>query len=76
MKIMRITLALLVIALSTYGLITKSLNLIPIMMFSLGVLMVVSGLDEFKKGRKVYFYLNIAVALFLFFFSIKSLFFH
>ncbi|MGG0412592.1 DUF3953 domain-containing protein [Peribacillus simplex] len=72
MKIVRIILAIVVIVLSGYSLITQTLELMPYYMFFLGALILVIGLAELRKDRKVWGYMNIAISLFVFFASIQA----
>ncbi|MDR4929602.1 DUF3953 domain-containing protein [Peribacillus simplex] len=68
----RIILAIVVIVLSGYILITQTLELMPYYMFFLGALILVIGLAELQKDRKVWGYLNIAISLFVFCASIQD----
>ncbi|WP_110065144.1 DUF3953 domain-containing protein [Cytobacillus oceanisediminis] len=45
---------------------SESFELVPYNAFFLGLLMLVIGLEELKKGEKGYRYLSIAVSLFIF----------
>jgi Protein of unknown function (DUF3953) len=65
LKISRVILAAIVIIMAGYGLLTENQWLQPYMLFFLGLMMLVLGLEEFQKGRKVYGYLSIFVFLFL-----------
>ena len=52
LKIIKIILALVVIAFSTYGLMTKDFLFSPISSLVLGILIAIIGIEEFKnKGR-------------------------
>ncbi|MEC0299192.1 MULTISPECIES: YczI family protein [Peribacillus] len=73
MKIVRIILAIVVVVLSGYGLKTQTLELLPYCMFFLGILILVIGLEELQKDRKVWGYMNIAISLFIFFTSIQDI---
>ncbi|MBL3645913.1 DUF3953 domain-containing protein [Bacillus sp. RHFB] len=67
----RIILAIVVIVLSSYSLITQTFELMPYYMFFLGAFMLVTGLAEIQKDRKGFWgYMNIVISLFLFFFYI------
>ncbi|MFD4820915.1 DUF3953 domain-containing protein [Peribacillus butanolivorans] len=68
MKIVRIILAIIVLALSAYQLITWNFELMPYSMLFLGAIMLVTGLAELQKDRKGY--MSIVVSSFLFFVSI------
>ena len=72
LKIVRIILAIVVSVLSGYILITQTLGLMPYYMFFLGALILVIGLAELQKDRKIWGYMNIAIALFVFFASIQD----
>ncbi|MEK4534549.1 DUF3953 domain-containing protein [Peribacillus sp. FSL K6-1552] len=63
----RIILAIVVIVLSGYSLITQTFELMPYYMFFLGALILVIGLAELQKDRKGFWgYMNIAISLFIF----------
>ncbi|MEC0274425.1 DUF3953 domain-containing protein [Peribacillus frigoritolerans] len=73
MKIVRVTLAIIVIALSAYQLITENFELMPYSMLFFGATMLVTGLVELQKDRKRFWgYMSIVVSLFLFFVSIQG----
>ena len=65
LKVLRIILSAITLLLAGYGMFTESFVLQPVMIFFLGLLMLVMGLDEFNKGRKGFGYLCIAVAIFI-----------
>ncbi|MGE7763285.1 DUF3953 domain-containing protein [Peribacillus sp. NPDC097895] len=69
MKIVRIILAIIVLALSAYQIITQNFELMPYSMLFLGAIMLLTGLAEVQKDRKG-FYMSIVVSSFLFFVSI------
>jgi len=71
LKITRIILSAITLLLAGYGLFTQNFVLQPLMIFFMGLLILVMGLDEFKKGRKGFGYLCIAVAIFI---SLESFF--
>ncbi|MCK2020899.1 DUF3953 domain-containing protein [Peribacillus frigoritolerans] len=68
----RMILALVVIVLSGYSLTAQTLELMPYYMFFLGALILVIGLAELQKDRKVWGYMNIFISLFVFFASIQA----
>ncbi|MED4696919.1 DUF3953 domain-containing protein [Peribacillus frigoritolerans] len=70
MKIVRIILAIIVLALSAYQLITETF-VMPYLMF-VGAFMLVTGLVELQKDRKGGFLGCVVVSLFLFFVSIQG----
>ncbi|EPD52113.1 DUF3953 domain-containing protein [Paenisporosarcina sp. FSL H8-0542] len=73
MKIIRIILGIIVIALSSYSLISRNFELMPFMMLFLGAFMLVTGLFELQKDRKRFEgYMFIIVSLFIFFVSIQG----
>jgi hypothetical protein len=73
LKIVRVTLAIIVIALSAYQLITGNFELMPYSMLFLGATMLVTGLVELQKDRKRFWgYMSIVISLFLFFVSIQG----
>ncbi|WP_375090397.1 DUF3953 domain-containing protein [Peribacillus sp. RS7] len=69
MKIVRIILAIIVLALSAYQIITQNFELMPYSMLFLGAIMLVTGIAELQKDRKG-FYMSIVCSSFLFFVSI------
>ncbi|MCM3677400.1 DUF3953 domain-containing protein [Peribacillus simplex] len=73
MKIVRIILAIIVLALSAYLLITENFEFMPYLMLISGAIMLVRGLAELQKDRKGFGgYMFIIVSLFVFFVSIKG----
>ncbi|SIS06955.1 Protein of unknown function [Peribacillus simplex] len=74
MKIVKLILAMIVLAVSVYQLITGNFELMPYSMLFLGALMLVTGLVEFQKDRKGGFIGCLVVSLFLFFVSIQGFF--
>ena len=73
----RIILAIVVIVLSGYSLITQTFELFPYYMFFLGAFMLVTGLAELQKDRKGFWgYMNIAISLFIFFLCFHTGFFN
>ncbi|KQU09252.1 hypothetical protein ASG65_28085 [Bacillus sp. Leaf13] len=72
MKIVRISLAIIVLALSAYLLITENFEFTPYLMLISGAIMLVRGLAELQKDRKGGFLGCVVVSLFLFFVSIQG----
>ncbi|MED3836792.1 DUF3953 domain-containing protein [Peribacillus frigoritolerans] len=72
MKIVRIILAIIVLALSAYLLITENFEFMPYLMLISGAIMLVRGLVELQKDRKGGFLGCVVVSLFLFFVSIQG----
>ncbi|KAA0560437.1 DUF3953 domain-containing protein [Rossellomorea aquimaris] len=66
LKVSRIILALIVITMAGYSLLTENHWLQPYMLFLLGLMMLVMGLEEFQRGRKAYGYLSLIVSIFSF----------
>jgi hypothetical protein len=73
LRFLHIILAITVISLAAYGLITQDFILQPYMFLFLGLTMLVMGLREFQKGQKGYGWLSIFVSIFILFVSIKDL---
>ncbi|MFS0667731.1 DUF3953 domain-containing protein [Peribacillus frigoritolerans] len=71
MKIVRIILAIIVLGLSAYQLITETF-VMPYLMLIVGAFMLVTGLVELQKDRKGGFLGCVVVSLFLFFVSIQG----
>ncbi|GAB6257037.1 MULTISPECIES: DUF3953 domain-containing protein [Bacillaceae] len=69
MKIVKIILAIIVVALYAYQLITGSVELMPYSMLFLAVIMLITGLEEPQKDRKGGSLRYVVVSLFLFFVS-------
>ncbi|MFE5426284.1 DUF3953 domain-containing protein [Peribacillus simplex] len=74
MKIVKLILVIIVLALSVYQLITRNFDLVPYSMLFLGALMLVIGLVELQDDRKGGFLGCVVVSLFLFFVSIQGFF--
>ncbi|MBD1380458.1 DUF3953 domain-containing protein [Metabacillus arenae] len=72
LKILRYILSVVVILFAAYGLIIQNFKYNHIMMFFLGLMMLVMGLEEFQKERKAYGWLFFVVFLFSLFVSIKG----
>ena len=71
MNVVRTILAIVVIVLSGYSLITQTFELMPYYMFILGAFILVSGFIELQKDRKGFWgYMNIVISLFIFIFYI------
>ncbi|MCY9141186.1 DUF3953 domain-containing protein [Peribacillus frigoritolerans] len=69
----RIILAIIVLALSAYQLITENFELMPYSMLFLGAIMLVTGLAELQKDRKGFWgYMSLVVSSFLFYVSIQG----
>ncbi|MGM0778278.1 MAG: hypothetical protein ACQEXE_17395 [Bacillota bacterium] len=66
-KILRIVLAVVIIPLALYMLITYNFEWMPFNLFLLSLFMMVMATDEFIIGRIQYGYLNLAVSFFMVF---------
>ncbi|MCA1055832.1 DUF3953 domain-containing protein [Rossellomorea aquimaris] len=53
LKILRKIISLIALAFAGHGLITDNVDSLPIVIFLMGVMMVVMGMEEFQKKRKV-----------------------
>ncbi|MBL3645967.1 DUF3953 domain-containing protein [Bacillus sp. RHFB] len=74
MKIVRIILAIIVLALSAYQLITENFELMPYSMLFLGAMILVTGLSELQKDRIGFWgYMSILISLFIFFVYIPDI---
>jgi hypothetical protein len=69
LKIVKIILAIIVVALYAYQLITGSVELMPYSMLFLAAILLITGLEETQKDRKGGFLRYVVVSLFLFFVS-------
>jgi uncharacterized protein YqgC (DUF456 family) len=72
LKILRYILSIATFLLAVYGLITKKIESNHIMIFLLGLTMLVMGIEEFQKERKIIGLLLVGVFLFSVFVSIKG----
>ena len=71
LKILKVILSVIVIALAGYGLITKNFEFMPYMIFFLGVFMLVTGASELQAKKKSAIFFILA-AVFLFFVAIYT----
>ncbi|MFC7063432.1 DUF3953 domain-containing protein [Halobacillus seohaensis] len=72
-KKLKIGLALLVIVMAIYVMITDNSTLVPYLMFIVGVHVLTVGITEIKKDNKNFWgYTSIASAVFVFFVSIYT----
>lgn len=72
LKTLRIVLAIIVIILAVYGLITKSPAVSPYMLFFMGAMFLVLAISEFKMKRKGIGIISIIVSLFVFYVSMQG----
>ncbi|MBA2939513.1 DUF3953 domain-containing protein [Paenibacillus sp. CGMCC 1.16610] len=71
----KVIIAIFVICLSSYLLITKNFELVPYLMLTLAIFMLVTGLVEHQRNRKGFWgYLSILVSLFILFVSLQGFF--
>lgn len=74
LKKLRFILAIIVILLAGYGLLTKNFIAQPYMMLSLSAFILVGGISELKQGQKRRGYISIFLCLFILFIFIQGLF--
>ncbi|MGE7750713.1 DUF3953 domain-containing protein [Lysinibacillus fusiformis] len=74
LTILQILFSIIVVLLSTYSIITSDYQLNFLVLFFLGLLMLIIGIKEFQRERKVSGWLNIGVFLFSIFVSIQIFF--
>ena len=72
LKILQILFSIITVALASYGLVTQDFQLGAYMILFLGLAMLVSGLQEFQKDKKVSGWMLIGVFAFLMFVAIQS----
>ncbi|KMM39696.1 hypothetical protein AB986_08430 [Alkalihalobacillus macyae] len=72
LKILRMVLSITTFSISVYVLITKHVDLLPLMMFFLSILMLVMGIEEFQKERKTMGLLLVGAFLFILFVSMEG----
>ncbi|WP_461178521.1 YczI family protein [Virgibacillus ainsalahensis] len=69
---MRAISAIITGALAIYGLITGNTDVMPYMMFFMGVMVLVMGISEIKKERRRMGFISIIVSLFAFYGSMQD----
>ncbi|WP_331000870.1 YczI family protein [Radiobacillus kanasensis] len=72
--ILRVIFAVIAAFIAGYGLITKNFEFQSYMMFFLSLMMLVMGLEEFRKERKVMGWISIVAFLFVLFVSLQGFF--
>ncbi len=72
LTILQIIFSIIVVSLSTYGIITDDDQLNFLMIFFLGLLMLILGIKEFQREQKVYGWLFIGVFLLIEYVSIQT----
>lgn len=73
LKILQIVFSIIGISLAAYGLITQDYQLSFLMIFFLGLTMLILGIQELQRERKVYGLFLIGVFLFSMYVSIQSI---
>lgn len=71
-KLLKIIFGVITLSLASYGLITKNFEFQPVMTFFMGLFILIIGIEEFKKGRRGFGILSIAVCLFAIFVSFQG----
>jgi hypothetical protein len=74
LRILRYVFAIIGFSLAVYGLITKNFEFQSYMIFTLGLMILVMGLEEFQKERKASGWLLVAVSIFSLFVSVQGFF--
>ncbi|WP_306822133.1 YczI family protein [Mesobacillus foraminis] len=72
--ILRVIFSVIVAFIAGYGLITKNFEFQSYMMFFLSLMMLVMGLEEFRKERKVMGWISIVAFVFVLFVSLQGFF--
>lgn len=72
LTILQIIFSIIVVSLSTYGIITDDYQLNFLMIFFLGLLMLILGIKEFQREQKVYGWFFIGVFLLIEYLSIQT----
>ena len=72
LKILQMLFSIITIALASYGLVTQDFRLGAYMILFLGLVMLVSGLQEFKNNKKITGWMLIGVFAFSLFVAIQS----
>ena len=73
LKIVRIILSIVGVALAGFGIITKNFEFMPYLMVTLGISLLITGVIELQKDKKAFWgYMSIGVAGFAFYVSIQG----
>jgi hypothetical protein len=72
--ILRVIFAVIIASIAGYGLITGDFEFQSFMLFFLSLMMLVMGLEEFQKERKVMGWISIIAFLFVLFVALQGLF--
>jgi hypothetical protein len=75
LKVIMILLAIITITISAYGLITDDHSFTHLMILSLGILLLVRSIEDFRQGKKIYAFFNIGVTGFIIFVLINIYFY-
>jgi amino acid transporter len=68
---LKIILSIVIVFSSTFALVTSNAMVAPYLMILIGLLMLVLGLEQRRKGKKGFWYISIIISLFSFFVSIQ-----
>ncbi|QSB12536.1 DUF3953 domain-containing protein [Lysinibacillus fusiformis] len=74
LTILQIVFSIIVVSLSTYGIITSDYQWNFLLIFFLGLLILILGMKEFQRGQKVYGWIYMGVFLFIEYVSIQTFF--
>ncbi|MGG1676670.1 DUF3953 domain-containing protein [Neobacillus sp. NRS-1170] len=75
LKIIRIILSIMVVAIGIYGIITPNSNALPYEMFFLGIVIVLWSISELRQNRKKVGIIYILVSVLLFYDAIQNILF-
>ena len=70
--VMRIILAIIVLVLSVYAMVTDNHELSPYMLFFLGLMMLVMGISEIRAKRKSYAIIAILASIFVLYVAVYT----
>ena len=70
--VMRIILAIIVLVLSVYAMVTDNQELSPYMLFFLGLMMLVMGISEIRAKRKSYAIIAILASIFVLYVAVYT----
>lgn len=72
MIFLRKLLSIIIVILAGYSLLNSYFELTPILMFLIGLLMIVMGIEEFRRKRKALGVIMVGVSVLSFYVSIES----
>ncbi|OCA89911.1 DUF3953 domain-containing protein [Bacillus sp. FJAT-27986] len=72
LKILRYVFSTVVLIFVLYGFITRSFAYQPFMIFFLGLMMLIIGLEEYQKGRKLFSWVSLGGFLFAMYVAIEG----